>query len=91
MNTFRPLTKFQKQALFYAAFWDQEHGGVAPIVDGRSAQTLIKRGWMENCVVVKTGLGGVMTSGMGHVITTQGREAAREHGWEPSCKLAPIT
>ena len=74
------LTKFQKRALFYAAYWDREYGGLVDL-DGRSAQELIKRGWVEKCIKVKTTGGGVMSAEMAYSITAEGRRAAQELGW----------
>ena len=82
MSTSNSLTKFQMRALYYAAHWDHAYGGLAEF-DGRSAQELIKRGWVENCVLVKTTMNGVMSSGMRYVITAEGRKAACELGWKP--------
>ena len=79
------LTKFQKRALFDLAEWDHEYGGLGR-ANGRSAQALIKRGWVRPCVKVDSGWTGVMACEMRYVITTKGRKAATEFGWEPGTK-----
>ena len=76
------LTKQQKLALFWLADWDHNTGGLG-YADGRSAQELIKRRWVEACVRVDTGMKGVMACEMRYVITAEGRKAAIKLGWRP--------
>lgn len=76
------LTKHQKQALCYLAQWDHEWGGLG-YADGRSAQELIKRSWVVECIEINRGITGIMTCGMRYVITVKGRKAARDLGWKP--------